>query len=77
VDQHIITPALYGCADQLRLWADVVGHDDIAPDAVAEEDAEVIIEYLKTVLEAVYTHPATAARLAAKTKELKDRAKGT
>ena len=29
VDQQIITPAIYGGVDQLRLWAAIAGHDDI------------------------------------------------
>ena len=29
VGQQIITPAIYGGVDQLRLWAAIAGHDDI------------------------------------------------
>ena len=71
VDDRIITPPLYGGADQLRLWAGIAGHDDIATDAIDEEEVKDIINYLGTVLEAVYTHQAKVDGYVAKTKELK------
>ena len=73
VDKHIITPALYGGADQLRLWADVVGHEDITTDALKEDEVRDILDYLGTVLEAVYTHQARVSRFVAKTKQLKSK----
>ena len=73
IDRNIITPALYGGADQLRLWASMVGHDDVPVDALDEKDVEDILDYLATMLESVYTHQAKVDRFASRTKELKEK----
>ena len=72
VDRQIITPAIYGGVDQLRLWADVAGHDDISVDAFEAQEVEDILDYLGIALEAAYTHQARVDKFVSRTKELKD-----
>ena len=72
VERQIITPALYGGADQLRLWAGVAGHEDIEVDTFHQQEVEDILDYLATVLEAVYTHQARVDEYVRRTQELKD-----
>ena len=72
VEQQIITPALYGGADQLRLWAAIAGHDDIEVDTFSDQEVKDILDYLATALEAVYTHQARVDGYVRRTQELKD-----
>ena len=71
VEKQIITPAIYGGVDQLRLWADVAGHDDIDVDAFDAKEVEDILDYLSIALEAAYTHQARVDKFVSRTKELK------
>ena len=72
MEQRIITPALYGGVDQLRLWAAIAGHDDIEVDTFSDQEVKDILDYLATVLEAVYTHQARVDEYVRRTQELKD-----
>ena len=71
VDKQIITPAIYGGVDQLRLWAAVAGHDDIEVDEFSSQEVEDILDYLGTALESAYTHQARVDKFVSRTKELK------
>ena len=71
VDKQVLTPTLYGGADQIRGWAGVIGHDDIEVDELQRAELEDLLDYMATVLEAVYTQPARVARFARRTGELK------
>ena len=77
VDKQVITPAIYGGVDQLRLWAAIAGHDDIDIDAFDDQEVEDILDYLATALEAAYTHQARVDGFVQRTKELKDRSGGS
>ena len=77
VEQQIITPAIYGGVDQLRLWAAIAGHDDIGVDTFDDREVEDILDYLGTALEAVYTHQARVDEYVQRTKELKDQTDAT
>ncbi len=70
-EKRIITHALYGGADQLRLWADIIGHEDVTVDAFTDKEVEDVLDYLKTVLEQVYSHQARVNRFASKTAQMK------
>ena len=72
-DRQIITPAIYGAVDQLRLWAAVAGHDDIDVDTFDDKEVEGILDYLATALEQAYTHQARVNQLVQRTEELKDK----
>ena len=77
VEQRIITPALYGGVDQLRLWAAIAGHDDIDVDTFGSQEVEDILDYLATAFEAVYTHQTRVDRYVQRTKELKGQSDAT
>ena len=72
VDRQVISGALYGGVDQLRLWATVAGHDDIEVDTFDAQEVEDILDYLATALEAAYTHQARVDQYVRRTKELRD-----
>lgn len=76
VDRQIITSAIYGGIDQLRLWAGIAGHDDIHTETFNSQEVEDILDYLATALEAAYTHQARVDRFISRTAELKDMEKG-
>ena len=69
-DSQVITPALYGGADQLRLWANVAGHEDIDTGTFTAREVGDILDYLGVVLEAVYTHQALVNKFVSRTREL-------
>ena len=71
VEMQIVTPAIYGGVDQLRLWAAVAGHDDIEVDEFNSQEVEDILDYLATALEAAYTHQARVDKFVSRTKKLK------
>ena len=71
VDRQVITPAIYGGVDQLRLWAAVAGHDDIEIDTFDAQEVEDILDYLATALEAAYTHQARVDEYVRRTRSLK------
>ena len=72
VEKQLITPAIYGGVDQLRLWAAVAGHEDIDIDTFDPQEVEDILNYLATALEAAYTHQARVDEYVRRTKELKN-----
>ena len=73
VERQIITPAIYGAVDQLRLWADVVGHEDIDADTFDAQEVEDILDYLATALEQAYTHQVRVDGFVQRTNQLKDK----
>ena len=70
----VLTKTLYGGADQVRGWADVAGHGDIDVDEFKPAELDVLLDYMATVLEAVYTQPAKVAGFAQRTRELEGKA---
>ena len=72
VEMQVITPAIYGGVDQLRLWAAIAGHDDLEVDTFDSQEIEDILDYLATALEAAYTHQARVDQYVRRTKELSD-----
>ncbi len=71
LEKRMITSSIAQAANQLRLWANVVGHDDIPTNSFEKEDVRDILDYLGTLLESLYTHPARVNMFVARTKELK------
>ena len=74
VEQGVLTPALYGGADQLRLWAGIIGHEDISIDDFTQQEVEDVLNYLGVVLEAVYVHQGIVDKLVKRTEQFKDQA---
>lgn len=65
-----LSATLYGQADEVRLWANIVGHADVEPGDVSRDDAEEVIFYLESIMDAVYVQPASLGRRKAKRLEL-------
>ena len=74
MEKQIITPAIYAAVDQLRLWANISGHDDIDVDTFDDKEVEDILDYLGTALEQAYTHQARVDEFVRRTKELREKA---
>lgn len=70
-EKGLISNILYGQADEVRLWANMVGHEDI-PDEVAKNDCEQLLAYMEALLHAIYVEPKRLADLSQKRKQLKD-----
>jgi len=68
-----ISKTLYEKADEVRLWGNIVGHEDIMPDSVIREDSEQLLTYLESVLNAVYVEPARFEALKLKRKQVEKR----
>jgi len=58
VDKGTISKTLYEQADEVRLWANIIGHEDIVPESVTKEDCEQLLAYVESVLNATYVEPA-------------------
>ncbi len=67
----LISNILYEQADEIRLWANMVGHEDI-PDEVAKKDCEQLLVYMEALLHAIYVEPRRLADLSQKRKQLKN-----
>ena len=65
----VITPAQYGVLDQNRLWANVFGHEDIRTDRIDLAQIAELFQFVRTILETIYTQPKAAERFAELTKE--------
>lgn len=65
----VITPAQYGVLDQNRLWANVFGHEDIPTDEIKLEDISELFQFVRTILETIYTQPKVAERFSKMTKK--------
>ncbi len=72
-EKQIITPAIFAAVDQLRLWANISGHDDIDVDTFDAKEVEDILDYLGTALEQAYTHQARVDGFVQRTKELREK----
>ena len=53
-----LTEVLYRQADEVRLWANVQGHEDVPPEAIGSEDVDEPLEFLDVVLRTLYVDPA-------------------
>jgi hypothetical protein len=70
-DKGVISPSLYNQANEVRLWGNVVQHDQPMPQVVTEDDAEQLLTYLEAILNAIYIEPKRLAALAQKRAQLK------
>lgn len=70
-DKGTISAQLYRQADQVRLWANVIGHEDVLPEAITKEDSEQILAYLEALLDAVYVQPKRLSDLTQKLGQLR------
>lgn len=70
-DKGTISGTLYEQSNQVRLWGNMVGHEDVLPEAITKEDSEQLLTYLGTLLDAVYIQPTRLAALTQKLEQLK------
>ncbi len=71
LDQGLISATLYSQADEVRLWANLLGHEDV-PGDVSQEDCQQLVAYIEALLNALYVEPAKLARLKEKRKSAKE-----
>lgn len=69
-DKGIISNTLYVQADQVRLWANMIGHEEV-PETISKEDAEQLLAYLGMLLDTVYVQPKQLSDLSQKREQLK------
>ncbi|MDO8611644.1 MAG: hypothetical protein Q7R32_02330 [Dehalococcoidia bacterium] len=62
-DKGTISDMLYQQADEVRLWANVVGHEDFESGALTSTACEELVLYIEALLEAVYVQPARLDKL--------------
>ncbi len=70
-EKGLISNTLYEQADEVRLWANMVSHEDI-PDKVVKDDCEQLLAYMEALLYAIYVEPKRLADLSQKRKQLKN-----
>ena len=70
-EKGLISNILYKQADEVRLWANMVGHEDI-PDEVIRNDCEQLLAYMEALLHAIYVEPKRLADLSQKRKQLEN-----
>lgn len=66
----IISKTLFDRATEIRLWAGITKHKPLT-ESVATEDAEELLNYLDSILNAVYVEPARYDRLKQKRQQKK------
>ena len=71
MDNGLISKTLYEQANEVRLWANMVGHEDV-PDKVAKGDCEQLLAYIEALTHAIYVEPKRLADLSQKRKQLKN-----
>lgn len=69
-EKEIISGMLYRQADEVRLWANMVGHEDV-PEKVNKDDCEQLLAYIEALLHAIYIEPKRLSDLAKKREQLK------
>ena len=60
-DKGLISTMLYEQANEVRLWANVVGHEDFDPDALTTDLCEELVDYVESLLDSAYVQPARLA----------------
>jgi len=68
--QGLISKFLYDKSNEVRLWANIFGHEDV-PAPVLREDAEQLLVYAEALLNAIYVEPKLLSDLTDKRKKLK------
>lgn len=70
-NKGIITQAQYDLLNQNRLWANVIGHEDMPTDKFNLGQITRLFQFVQTILETIYTQPKVAERFVQLTQELK------
>lgn len=70
-EKGAISNTLLKQANQVRLWANMVGHEDIIPEDITKEDCEQLLAYLNALLDAIYVQPVKLTNITSKLSKLK------
>lgn len=70
-EKGLISDILYNQADEVRLWANMIGHEDI-PSGVTRDDCEQLLAYMEALLHAIYVEPKRLTDLSQRRKKLKN-----
>ena len=70
-DNGSISLRLHNQADEIRLWANMIAHEDV-PDPVSEEDCKELLTYMEMLLESIYVQPKRLEALTTQRKKLKN-----
>jgi hypothetical protein len=65
IQKGVVTPVLAGQAHEVRLWANVTGHDDVVSEPSAL-DVEQLLAYMDLLFETIYVQPEKLAALVKK-----------
>ena len=60
--QGRISQQMYEQADEVRLWSNMVGHEDFDQGALTNDTCEELVDYIESLLNALYVQPARLAR---------------
>lgn len=63
VDRGVITRRLAEQAHEVRLWANVTGHEDVPDGVPAPEDVDQLLAYLDILLNTIFVQPAKLTAL--------------
>jgi hypothetical protein len=74
-ENETIGGLLYRQSDQVRLWANLLGHEDVLPQSVSPSDAEQLLAYVEMLLDTVYVQRARLTELDKKRPTLKQNSK--
>ncbi len=66
VEKGIITKFLANQANEVRLWANVTGHEEVADNVLVPEDVEQLLQYMDVLFDTIYVQPAKLKALQSK-----------
>jgi len=66
VSKGIISATLLGQAHEVRLWANIIGHELVLPEEIEKDDVEHLLDYLRIILDTVYVQPKRLSALSQK-----------
>lgn len=74
-EQGKISLRLYQMADEVREWANAVGHEDIPAEGISQQDCEELLTYMDNLLNELYIAPAKLKQLTDKRKDVSKQSK--
>ena len=66
VEQGKISKLLAGQANEVRLWANLTGHEEMSSDVPSPEDVEQFLRYVDMLFDTIYVQPAKLKALQTK-----------
>ncbi len=72
-DSGKISQQMYEQADEVRLWSNMVGHEDFDQGALNEQTCEELVDYIESLLNVLYVQPARLRRHREQRKQAKSK----